>query len=65
MELSVSHLMYVDDILLSTKANPKSLKSVKTILETFSAFSGLMISSQKSSIIFSKVCENLLELPSP
>lgn len=62
MELSVSHLMYVDDILLSTKANPKSLKSVKTILETFS---GLMISSQKSSIIFSKVCENLLELPSP
>lgn len=59
---SISHLMYANDILLFTKADPKSLNVVKAILETFSAFSGLMINKQKRSIIFSKVSENSTNL---
>lgn len=42
----VFHLMYADDILLS-KANPKSLNTIKEVLEKFSAFSGIWICSKR------------------
>lgn len=51
-----------DDILLFPKANPKSLKAIKSILNSFSKFSELSINSQKSSMIFSKICENSNDL---
>lgn len=54
---SISHLMYVDDILLFYKANTKSLHTIKAILEEFIEFIGLEVNSQKSSVTFSKICE--------
>lgn len=57
-DTSVSHLMYADDILLFSEADPKSLLSIKEILAQFSAFSNLEVNAQKSSIAFSKICEN-------
>ena len=53
---SISHLMYADDILIFSKANPKSLNAIKTVLEKFSLFSGLEVNASKSSSTFSKVC---------
>lgn len=40
---SISHLIYADDVLLFSKANPKILHSTWVIQEKFSAFSGLNI----------------------
>lgn len=54
---SISHLMYADDILIFSKANPKSLSSIKKILKEFTQFSGLEVNTQKRSATFSKVCE--------
>lgn len=56
-DTSISHFMYVDDILLFYKANIKSLHTIKDILEEFIKFTGLEVNSQKSSVTFSKVCE--------
>lgn len=47
--------MYVDNILLFTKTNLKSLRGINNILEEFSIFSSLEI-NRKNSAIFSKVC---------
>lgn len=59
---SITHLMYVDDILVFTKANPKSLNNIKRILGEFSLYSGLEINTGKSLASFFKVCEDNLEL---
>jgi len=52
---STSHLIYVDDILIFSKANPKLLGAIKHILYIFSTFSGLEINHAKSSVHYSKV----------
>lgn len=50
----ISHLIYADDILNFSKANPKSLSNIKHILESFSSFSGMEVNLQKSSAYYSK-----------
>lgn len=42
--------------------NPKSLGTVKKILEDFTAYTGLEENNNKSSATFSKVCEGRTEL---
>lgn len=59
---SISYLIYADDILIFSKANLKSLKSIKEILDVFFKFSGLEINSEKSSVHYSKVVDSYLEL---
>lgn len=54
--------MYADDILIFTKANHKSLRSIKAILIEFSLFTGLDINTAKSKETLSKVCEGNLDL---
>lgn len=52
-DISISHLLYADDVLLFAKINQKSVKSIDEVLKTFMSMSGLNISSSKSSIWFS------------
>lgn len=59
---SISDLMYVDDILLFSKKNPKSRHAIKTILEQFTTFVGLEVDAKKRSITLSKVCEDMTTL---
>lgn len=50
--------MYVDDVLLFSKANPKSLEAIKSIFKEFSLYSSLELNTSKSKATFSKVCED-------
>lgn len=56
--VSISHLIYVDDVLIFSKANPKSLGTIKRILESFTKFSGLEVNQEKSSTTYSMACSN-------
>lgn len=56
--VSISHLIYVDDVLIFSKANTKSLRTIKRILESLSKFSGLKVNQEKSSTTYSKICAN-------
>lgn len=49
--------MYVDDVVLLTKANTNLLKCINKILEDFTAFAGLEVTKNKSSVTFSNICE--------
>ncbi|WOL17301.1 hypothetical protein Cni_G26092 [Canna indica] len=50
----VSHLLFADDILLTFRANPNSLDSVKKIFKDFEKFTGLSVNFEKSSIFYPK-----------
>lgn len=58
----VSHLSFVNDVLLFTKANTKSLHAIKKAVKYFSSFTYLQINSSKSSLIFSASVPNWAEL---
>lgn len=51
--------MFVDDLLLFTKASAPSASNLKHILDEFSDISGLHINEQKSTIFFGGVGEEL------
>lgn len=61
---SITHLMYVDDVLMFTKANTKSVNRINGILEKYTTFSSLELNRNKSFITFSKFCEGNWELQS-
>ncbi|KAF7811880.1 reverse transcriptase [Senna tora] len=51
--IKISHLLYVDDVLLFVKTDRNSVLAVKRALETFLEISGLSVNESKSSIWFS------------
>lgn len=51
----ITYLMYEDDVLILTKANPKSLKVVKSLLDVSIHFLRLSVNITKSSFTFAKV----------
>lgn len=66
--IGISHLFFVDDLILFAKVSEKGSEAVKDVLNKFCKDSGQMISYEKSWICFSpniptnfkeKVCENL------
>eukprot|EP00253_Pinus_taeda_P028145 PITA_28145 len=51
VKLFISHLLFVDDILIFTNGSPNELKELKIILELFLKATGMQINSRKSQII--------------
>ena len=51
--LGVSHLFFVDNLVLFTKANKAGAKSIKKVLSIFCKESGQLVSAEKSHIYFS------------
>ena len=50
--ISVSHIIFGDDLLVFLQADKRIARRLKTILDEFSALSGLSINLQKSTIYF-------------
>lgn len=50
----ISHLLFVDDIILFSKANLKSFQAIQDILNVLTNASGMEINTQKLKIWFSK-----------
>ncbi|KAL0443717.1 UNVERIFIED_CONTAM: putative mitochondrial protein [Sesamum latifolium] len=50
----VSHLLFADDTLIFCQATEEAIRCVKNILSLLEAASGLKVSVEKSSIVFSK-----------
>lgn len=58
-KLSVSHLMFVDDLMLFSNASVESTMGLKCVLSKFSTVSGLYINEQKSNVFFGGVRQGL------
>lgn len=56
-EVHVSYLLFADDILLFSKANPAALKNMFLVIKAFEAGSGLKINLQKSSFVGINIIE--------
>lgn len=52
----VSHLMFVDDLLLFGKADASQIRCVNRVLEEFCRMSGQKVSVEKTSIFFLQEC---------
>ncbi|XP_058758883.1 uncharacterized mitochondrial protein AtMg01250-like [Vicia villosa] len=52
--LTVSHLMFVDDLLLFGKATAAQMKYVTSIFDKLSSMSGQQVSHEKTRVYFSK-----------
>lgn len=52
-DISISHLLYADDVLLFAKINKKSVKNIHEVLTSFMNISGLNINSSKYYIWYS------------
>ena len=50
----ISHLQFVDDLLIFSKANPTSAATILDCLTSYQSWSGQKINYSKSSVIFSK-----------
>ncbi|CAM8902499.1 unnamed protein product [Rhodiola kirilowii] len=50
--ISLSHLMFADDVIIFSKANSGSLNQVRDVLRTFHDWSGLKVNVDKSAIYF-------------
>lgn len=55
----ISHLMFVDDLLLFGKATKNKMRLMKRILDKLCVIPGQRISYDKSNIIFSKNTDSL------
>ncbi|KAL9659933.1 hypothetical protein QQ045_024743 [Rhodiola kirilowii] len=51
-KISLTHLMFADDLLIMSKANVDSVSCIKKDLDDFYSWSGLSVSSEKSCIFF-------------
>ncbi|PKU82193.1 Putative ribonuclease H protein [Dendrobium catenatum] len=50
----ISHLMYADDLIIFSEANKISLKTISAILKNYCKWTGQVVNSGKSSLLFSK-----------
>lgn len=57
-ELEVSHLLFVDDILIFGEVNNRSAMMLNRVLENISCYCGLNLNYTKSTICFSKNMRN-------
>lgn len=53
-EVELSHLFFVDDLVLFVEASPSQAMAIKHCLDTFCTISGEMMNNSKSNMIFSK-----------
>lgn len=53
--IQLTHLIFVDDLLLFCRGDIESLTSLKTVLDDFSSMSGLQLNKRKSSIFIAGV----------
>lgn len=53
---SMTHLLFVDNILCFTRANRKSFTTINNVVDEFSSFSSLQMNARKSLIIFLVAC---------
>lgn len=54
---NVSHLTFVDDVLIFNKGDLSNLSSVERVFQHFAAISGLQICKEKSALFLSKSCK--------
>ena len=54
----ISHLLFVDDVIIFSKANPSEARAILRCLNTYSTWSGQHINMSKSAIFFSKNCKS-------
>lgn len=52
--LAISHILYVDDVLLFVKANVREAENLKRILQNFASLFGLVLNPTKSYIFLGK-----------
>lgn len=57
-ESGVNHILFANDVMLFSKANPQSIKHVEEVLDYFAKVSGFQPNIHKSKIIFSKGVTN-------
>lgn len=51
---AISHLMYVDDLIISCRANPRDAATIRECLFYFCSWSGQVVNEEESNIFFSK-----------
>jgi hypothetical protein len=58
---SISHLLFADDVIIFSKANPSEAEAILRCLNIYSAWSGQHINMSKSAIFFSKNCKSSIK----
>ena len=53
-ELSINHLLFADDSLISSRATTKDCSNLKKIFDSYAAASGQIVNYEKSSMLFSE-----------
>ncbi|XP_074271555.1 uncharacterized protein LOC141595487 [Silene latifolia] len=57
--LRLTHLLFVDDLLMFSKGDMQSIMLILRVLATFSGSSGLKVNATKSEVVFNAVSESL------
>jgi len=60
----ISHLLFADDILVFSEANPDHLRYLRVLLVCFEAVSGLKVDLAKSLLVPVGIVDNVAELAS-
>ena len=61
-QLGITHLMFVDDLIIFYKAHPSSIQHVMRALEEFHACAGLRANLTKSQVVFGGCTHDLQQL---
>jgi hypothetical protein len=61
-KISISSLLFADDLLLFTKPNSKSISGVLNVLDSFTTLTGLVINSSKSKLLIAGLPEEDKEM---
>ncbi|KAI3452547.1 hypothetical protein Pfo_009211 [Paulownia fortunei] len=58
--LNISHLAYANDIMIFTNSGKKGLRRIMKLIQHYCVASGQLINKEKSSVIISNNCSNLI-----